>query len=303
MTGFTSPSGFDTAVLFVIFNRPETTRIVFEAIRQARPPRLYVSADGPRPQVDNDEIRCDEARAVIKKVDWPCEVRTLFREGNLGCGKALSSGITWFFDHEAEGIILEDDCLPSESFFGYCQELLCRYRNDTRVMHIGGNNFLRGWTNDGNVSYYFSLSGHIWGWASWARAWKKYDFSISKFEAIHRMGYFRRFFLNTIERYYRIRKFKQIVASRLDTWDYQWDFARFINSGLAIVPIKNLVKNIGYGTSATHTKEGDHEYGNLEVNDLPLPLSHPPHVIRDRLSDEKYFRVLMSERIISKLWY
>jgi hypothetical protein len=220
---------------------------------------------------------------------------------NLGCGKALSSGISWFFDHEAEGIILEDDCLPSRSFFWYCQELLSKYRHDTRVMHIGGNNFLRGWTNNHNVSYYFSFSGHIWGWASWARAWKKYDFAISKFHFLNNMGYFRRFFLNAVERYYRIRKFRQVLASQLDTWDYQWDFARYINSGLAIVPVKNLVKNIGYGISATHTKKGDHEYGNLEISELHFPLSHPGNVFRDRLSDERYFRVLMSERILSKI--
>src|SRR5882757_4165294 len=133
MSSFIPPNPLRTAVLLVIFNRPKTTQLVFEAIRKAKPPRLYIAADGPRK--------------------------------NLNCGVGPSSAFTWFFEHEEEGIILEDDCLPSQSFFWYCQELLERFRYDTRVMHIGGNNFLNGWKKDSDYSYYFSRSGHIWGWA------------------------------------------------------------------------------------------------------------------------------------------
>lgn len=292
---------FKTPVLFVIFNRPETSRVVFEAIRQAQPPRLYIAADGPRPGVANEKERCDSAREIVQAVDWPCEVSTLFRDQNLGCGKALSSGITWFFEHEEAGIILEDDCLPSRSFFWYCEELLEKYRNDTRVMHIGGNNFLDGWQSDGRLSYYFSQCGHIWGWATWARAWKKYDFKMKLFPFLCTNGYFNYFFLNKLEKIYRLRKFSQVYDAKIDTWDYQWDFARFTNSGLSIVPMKNLVKNIGYGMEATHTTDDDHEYGNLQIHEITLPLRHPAYVLRDFDSDRKYFRTLLTERLLSKL--
>src|SRR5688500_1827095 len=190
-----STTPLNVTVLLVIFNRPDTTRLVFEAIRNARPRRLYVAADGPRPGVAADNANCQEARKIIDSVDWQCEVKTLFREKNLNCGVAPSSAFTWFFQHEEEGIILEDDCLPSQSFFWFCQELLERYRNDTRVMHIGGNNFLNGWQKDKDYSYYFSRSGHIWGWATWRRAWKHFDFDISLYEKLKQQDYFSNFFL------------------------------------------------------------------------------------------------------------
>ncbi|HEY3387536.1 MAG TPA: hypothetical protein VGK46_13560, partial [Saprospiraceae bacterium] len=158
-----------TAVLLVIFNRPQTTRLVFEAIRKAKPPRLYVAADGPRIGVDSDIFNCREAREIIKGVDWDCELKTYFREEDLGCGLGPSTAFSWFFEHEEEGIILEDDCLPSQNFFWFCEELLERYRHDNRIMHVGGNNFLNGWQKDNDYSYYFSRSGHIWGWATWRR--------------------------------------------------------------------------------------------------------------------------------------
>lgn len=296
------PEALDTPVLFIIFNRPETTRIVFEAIRQARPKRLYVAADGPRAGLANDAERCESARQIALKADWPCHVFTLFRNENLGCGKALSAGISWFFENEPEGIILEDDCLPSRSFFGYCQELLRKYRNDKRIMHIGGNNFLNGRQNEG-ASYYFSQCGHIWGWATWARAWKNYDFKMAAFPYLNRNGYFKHFFLNDIERFYRLRKLSQVYTSQLDTWDYQWDFARYINHGLSIVPMDNLVMNLGFGSEATHTKNGASKYLKLKANDIALPLKHPKRIVRDWNSDKRYFKTLIVERLLSKLTF
>ena len=191
---FTPTKPLKTAVLLVIFNRPETTQVVFEAIRKAKPPRLYVAADGPRTEVPSDAKKCKEAREIINQVDWDCEVKTLFREKGLGCGLGPSSAFTWFFEHEEDGIILEDDCLPSQSFFWFCEELLERYRHDNRVMHIGGNNFLNGWQKDRDYSYYFSNSGHIWGWATWRRAWKLFDFNISLYEKLKGKNYFQNFF-------------------------------------------------------------------------------------------------------------
>ncbi len=161
-------------VLFLIFNRPETTEQVFSAIKKAQPPRLYIAADGPRSEYPNDAESCDISRAIATNVDWDCEVKTLFQDQNLGCRLAVSGAVDWFFEQETEGIILEDDCLPDQSFFLFCQELLEQYRDDTRIMQIGGTNYQFGKKRT-NYSYYFSRYGHLWGWASWRRAWSFYD--------------------------------------------------------------------------------------------------------------------------------
>ena len=289
-----------TPILFILFNRPDTTQVVFNAIRKIKPLRLYVAADGPRPTVQTDLKRCADTREIIKGVDWDCEVKTLFREKNLGCGKGVSSAITWFFQQEPEGIILEDDTVPSDSFFWFCQELLEKYRNDNRVMHIGGNNFLDESPGNKNCSYYFSRNGHIWGWATWQRAWKTYDFKISLYEQLKEEGFFDEFFLNRFEKYYRMRKFNQVHDGSLDTWDYQWDFARFVNSGLSIAPQKNLVKNIGFGVDATHTVSANSKNSELHASDLDFPLKHPPFVLRDIEKDRMYFSKFFKDMILSK---
>ena len=290
-------------MLLIIFNRPDTTRSVFESIREAKPRRLYIAADGPRPGVASDIARCDEARKVVSVIDWDCEVKTLFREKNLNCGRAPSSAISWFFTHEHEGIILEDDCLPAQSFFWFCEELLARYRNDNRVMHIGGNNFLNGWQRDKEYSYYFSRSGHIWGWATWRRAWKHFDYNISLYGKLKQKDYFANFFMHWPEKVYRLRKFDNTVEPerRVDWWDYQWDFARYVHSGLAIVPERNLVQNIGFGQWATHTTNKNSPTAGLEARDIAFPLRHPPFMIRDVESDRRYFQNFMRDIMASKL--
>jgi len=299
----TSPySPLNTAVLLVIFNRPQTTKLVFEAIRKVKPTRLYVAADGPRLEVESDIINCAEARKIIENVDWECDVKTYFRDEDLGCGRGPSTAFSWFFTHEEEGIILEDDCLPSQDFFRFCEELLERYRNDTRVMHIGGNNFLNGWKRDDDYSYYFSKSGHIWGWATWRRAWDMFDYNIKLYDKLKRKNYFRNFFLNPLEKFYHLRKFEKTIHSRkIDWWDYQWDFARYVNSGLAIVPKTNLIKNIGFGSNATHTLNSNHKNANMVADEIEFPLKHPPFMIRDFVSDKKYFKNFIKDAIISKL--
>ena len=303
MSGFDSTARLGVPVLLIIFNRPDTTKLVFEAIRRAKPPRLYIAADGPRLGVATDVDRCREARSIVNDVDWDCEVRKLFRQRNLNCGVAPSSAFTWFFEHEQEGIILEDDCVPSQSFFWYCQELLERYRNDSRVMHIGGNNFLNGWQKDRDYSYYFSKSGHVWGWATWRRAWKYFDYNIRLYRKVKEHNYFSNYFLNWIEKRYRLAKFDKTVEEnqRVDGWDYQWDFARYIHSGLAIVPNVNLVKNVGFGEIATHTKNIYSHSSNVQPEEIALPLHHPPFVVRDVESERRYFRILFKDLVLSKL--
>jgi hypothetical protein len=303
MNSFSPPGPLHTAVLLIIFNRPETTKLVFEAIRKAKPSRLYIAADGPRKNVLSDRENCNAARKIVEHIDWDCKVETRFSDQNLNCGVAPSSAFTWFFQHEEEGIILEDDCLPSQSFFWFCQELLERYRHDTRVMHIGGNNFLNGWQKDSDYSYYFSRSGFIWGWATWRRAWEKFDFKITNYMKTKEKGFFQHFFMNRLEKMYRLNKFEQTIAGNgnIDWWDYQWDFARYVNSGLSIVPNTNLVKNLGFGESATHTRSQNSKNASMEAGDIEFPLNDPPFMIRDIESDKRYFKVLMKDNILSKI--
>jgi len=274
-------------VLFIIFNRPDTTAKVFEAIRQARPPRLYIAADGHRATKQGEAQLCEETRRIVEAVDWPCEVQTLFRAENLGCKMAVSGAITWFFDHEEQGVILEDDCLPEPTFFDYCDELLDRYKDDPRVMCISGDNFLpadvrRGLTD----SYYYSAFVHIWGWASWRRAWKGYDVTMSKWSP--KLGEqllgkvfpdnapLRRIWTNT---------FTKTAAGEIGTWDYQWVFHCWMAGGLSCMPAHNLISNIGFDERATHTTESGHDHANLPTQPLAFPLKHPATVARHQQAD------------------
>ncbi|PJJ59783.1 nucleotide-diphospho-sugar transferase [Hymenobacter chitinivorans] len=299
----------DTPVLFLVFNRPEPTRQVFEAIRQAQPPRLYVACDGPRPGRPAEAELCAEVRRLITEgLDWPCELHTFFRDENLGCALNVSAAITWFFEHEPEGIILEDDCLPGPDFFPFCQELLARYRHDTRVMHIGGNNYSReaGLPQPVDGTSYF-FSGHVqsWGWASWRRAWQHYDFRFSLLPALRQQQQLAHLYPSWLERTYWLGKFEQMRLSRgrhslLDTWDYQWHFTIAANSGLTIVPLVNLVQNIGFGPDATHTLSTEDPYHAREAQPLRFPLRHPATVLRDWPRDEQNFHEFLVSRLAYK---
>ena len=167
-------SSFKTAVLFLVFNRPDTTLKIFNAIRDLKPSRLYLASDGPRKNIDGEKEKVDIVRKIVTAVDWDCDVKTLFREKNLGCGVGVSEAITWFFQNEKEGIILEDDDLPHPDFFIFCESMLDRYRNNHEILTISGNNFQNG-NIRGEASYYFSKYFHSWGWASWRRSWEIYS--------------------------------------------------------------------------------------------------------------------------------
>ncbi len=291
-----------TAVLLVLFNRPKATRTVFEAIRRARPPRLYLAADGPRPGQPADEANCREARNIVSAVDWPCEVKTLFREHNLGCGRGPAEAYEWFFEHEEEGIVLEDDCVPDPSFFPFCQELLEKYRHNPRVMHITGTNFMGGKYQPA-YSYYFSIHPHEWGWASWRRAWQRYDFHIKRFPEVARTGALRSLYSSRLEYAYRMSKFRSTYGrSDVSWWDYQWNFALHVHGGLAVVPAVNLVRNIGFGPGATHTVSARDARGDNVALGMPFPLRHPPTVVQDRAADRRYFRLLMRRLLARKLF-
>lgn len=293
-----------TPVLMIILNRPETTTLVFEAIRKAKPPRLYIATEVLRTKVRTNVERFAAFQEIIQNVDWDCEVKTHFLD-DANPGIATSLAATWFFKHEEEGIILEDDCLPSQSFFWYCEELLQRFRHHHQIMHIGGTNFLNSLRKDNDYSYYFSRSGHISGWATWRRAWKKFDFDTELYTKMMADQYFNNFFLNWPEKFYRHSKFKKTASAKdqLNWWDYQWDFARYVHSGLAVVPHANLVKNISYNEMAMQTRSGYGKRAKLEAYEINLPLVHPPFVVWDKESDKRYLKSFIKHTMISKLRY
>lgn len=277
-------------VLFAIFNRPSTTEVVFEEIRKAKPSRLFVAADGPREDVSGDREKCDAARAVISKVDWDCEVKTLYRDENLGCGRAISEGITWFFEHVDEGIILEDDTKPAPEFFRFCAEMLEHYRDDDRVMEVSGTSLPNRFTKNSEYSYFFSDWDHIWGWATWKRAWKHYDYSMKRYPEIAEKGLLLNNYTSIYEQYYMEHLLHRGYHEndRVTWWDIQWGFARKINSGLAVVPTRNLVVNLGFGADATNTTDGG-QWSAVKIEKLEFPLKHPEFIMRDKAIDGEVF--------------
>lgn len=291
----TAHASADTPVLFLVFNRPDTTARVFEAIRAARPTRLFLAADGPRSDRPGEAERCQQARQIAMAVDWPCETRTLLREANLGCRGAVSSSIDWFFDQVEEGIVLEDDCVPDPSFFAYCSDLLARYRDDTRVMSISGDNFIgEHWRP--TESYYFSAFTHIWGWASWRRAWAHYDVTMSDWPSQRDAGLLQRLF--PAARHARAHwavVFDRVARGEIDTWDYQWAYAAWKQGGVNCMPAVNLISNIGFGNNATHTHDAEAQLANLPRQSLAFPLRHPTavaaHTEADAWTSEHVFGI------------
>lgn len=276
----------DTPILFVIFNRPHTTEQVMKAIQQEAPRKLYIAADGPRNDRPADAALCRQTRELVQNmITWDCDVYTLFRDENKGCGHAVSEAITWFFDHNEYGIILEDDCLPHPDFFIFCNEMLSRYKDDERIMHIGGTNF-QDENKRGDGSYYFSSMIHVWGWASWKRAWKHYDFNLSSLDAFLKD--------KKIEQYTNDQKiiqyweniFRKMRNHEIDTWDYQWVYSNWNQGGLAIIPNSNLISNIGFGADATHTVAEETVAMKTEAIGAII---HPGKIMQDKTADSYTF--------------
>jgi len=272
-----------TPVAFLIFNRPDTTARVFAEIARAKPPKLLVVADGPRPDRPGEAEKCAAARAIIEQADWPCEVLTNYSEVNLGCKRRVSSGLDWVFSSVEEVIILEGDCLPHPTFFRFCEELLDKYRDDERVMMISGNNFQFGRKRT-EYSYYFSRYTHIWGWATWRRAWQYYDVNMELWPEIRDGGWLRDWLGNKNSARYWETILEKVYRGEIDTWDYGWTFACWIQNALTILPSVNLVSNIGFDPEATHTT-GHSKFANMKTEPMKFPLSHPPYVLRDSVAD------------------
>ncbi len=275
-----------TPVIFLIFNRPDLTQRVFECIAAQKPRHLLVIADGPR----NEEERelCEQTRAVIK-VDWPCQLETNFSETNLGCKERVFSGLNWAFEKVEEAIILEDDCLPHPSFFGFCAEMIDKYRDDERVMMITGDRFLP--VDNSGVSHYFSRHVHIWGWATWRRAWRLYDVEMKAWQHDKpRVSAL----LTPSEVQLYAPLFDGAAQGFIDTWDIQWMLTCFVQSGLSVIPNDNLISNIGFRQDATHTKSPN-IFAQLPVkawSEKP----DPQCVFPDRLNDALITAMCLSQQ-------
>ncbi|MCG7849236.1 MAG: hypothetical protein MIO93_08675, partial [ANME-2 cluster archaeon] len=272
-----------TPVAFMVFNRPEVTKRVFAEIAKAKPPILLVIADGPRSNHPDDAEKCADVRAIIDGVDWDCEVLTNYSNVNMGCKHCPPNGLDWVFDLVEEAIVLEDDCLPHPTFFRFCEELLEKYRNDERIAMISGNNFQFGKKRT-RYSYYFSRYPHLWGWASWRRAWKDYDAQMKIWPEIRDGGWLQDILGDKkIVRYWK-KLIENTYQGKIDSWDYPWVLACWIQNKLTILPNVNLVSNIGFGSEAVHTKVRN-KFAEIETETMRFPLLNPDYLLRDSKAD------------------
>jgi len=272
-----------TPILYIVFNRPDHVKLSFDVIRRERPNRLYLASDGPRSSFQEDERKCIQVREyLLENIDWDCEVFTLFNEENLGCGLAVSRAITWFFENEERGIIIEDDLLVDPTFFQFCEQLLKKYETQKSIFSISAVN----WQDEvkrGDYSYFFSKYPGIWGWATWRDRWLKYDYYLNELDQFIASEKIKRITKRREEIIYHIDTFKE--AKNVDTWDYQWKFTLFNHSGLCIIPNSNLVRNIGFGVEATHTKEVNSFRANRLTNPVLFPLKHPSKIVSNNQAD------------------
>ncbi|MFN5193459.1 MAG: hypothetical protein ACK5E6_03405 [Cyanobacteriota bacterium] len=269
-------------VLLLAWRRPDCTRRVIDALRVAQPSRLYVACDGASAQRNGEAELVQATRDLIATaVDWPCQVLRLYSDVNQGCRVGVSRAISWFFDHEEEGLVLEDDCVPHADFFHYCATLLERYRHDTRVWCISGTNHQHGhWRGDG--SYYFSRYNHCWGWASWRRCWQHYDGELSRWPVLRDSGLLAGVFDDPMEAaWWGVIWDRLLREGRPDSWAYRWTFSCMSQGGLTALPNRNLVANIGFDDRASNTRRRRPAMGVEELG----PLRHPSFVLRDRAAD------------------
>ncbi len=284
-------------VAMIIFNRYDNAHQVLNQVRKVQPPKLYIIADGPRAHKQGEKELCEKTRSIVKEVDWKCEVVTHFTEKNMGCKDRISTGLTWLFTQVESAIILEDDCLPSLSFFYYCEELLENYKDDERIMMISGDNHAfanpktRGYTED---SYYFTRHVHIWGWATWARAWSAYDLEMNKWPLYKKTDYLSAFFTKKGHKYFWESLFDAYLKKRIPSWDGAWVFAVWSQGGLSIAPKVNLIQNTGVSADATHTTEHD-RFSRLPALELDFPLRHPECVVENRLLDNREMNIRLKE--------
>lgn len=294
---------FETPIALIIFNRPHQTHLVMERLRSLKPAKLLIVADGPRPYRPGETELCEKTQAIALNVDWECEVLTNFSSENLGCRDRVISGLNWVFSHVENAVILEDDCLPDDTFFPFCTEMLERFRDDTTIGMVSGNNYLFG-LHSIKESYYASHYPHIWGWATWRRAWELCDPQMSDWRLLdegNRASWHQERRHSRSEATHWNRAFNAVAASEIDTWDFQWVYTMFQNHMLSIVPKQNLVSNTGIGAGATHTQKVTLE-ATARRGSLNLPLVHPPRPLKqDKRADLIESRLLFSSSLPARI--
>lgn len=292
-------------VLYLVFNRPDHTRQSFDSLRKIKPKYLFIGADGPRKGNKIDEIKCAEVRDIVSKIDWECKPQFHFNEKNLGTKVAVSNAINWFFRNVEEGVIMEDDCIPDATFYSYAAEMLTRYRYDDRIMHINGTNFLKGAKIVNDSSYYFSNFCHVWGWATWRRAWQHYDVSMMDFHSIDKEELRASISIHQDVSDYWYRCLEAVYHGKIDTWDYQWYYAFWKNQGYAITPSMNMISNIGFDESGTRTISKHNRFSKMKrfpMNSIIHPASVKINERADNYASAQKFKEL-TPSILEKVHY
>ncbi|MCG9879923.1 MAG: glycosyltransferase family 2 protein [Bacteroidia bacterium] len=281
-------------IVLIVYNRLKQTQIVVSRILESNPSQVFLIADAPKKDKDDDHAKCQAVLEFLERTNWNCQVFKNYAQTNLGCKKRISTGLDWVLSQVESAIILEDDCLPDRSFFPFCEELLEKYRDDQRIFAISGDNFQDGKQRT-DYSYYYSLYSHCWGWATWRRAWQHYDVEMKLWEAIRNGDWLDDVLQNKAAVKYWKHKFQQTYTGKFDTWDYQWTLSCWAQSGLTILPNRNLVSNIGFDcASSTHTKSKNSPLANMPTETMQFPLKHPPFIIRDRQADDYTYKKLFS---------
>jgi hypothetical protein len=293
---------FNTPVLFIIFNRPDRTQLVFNEIKKQKPKKLFVHSDGARLDNLEDFQKCQDSRNIIdQQIDWECDLHKLYRTENLGCGKGPAEAITWFFNNVEEGIIIEDDCIPHQDFFKYCEELLEKYRNDERIMVIGATTYRDDYPC--KYSYTFTIYATMAAWATWRRVWKHYDYKLSFLKRAELNQRLREYLFSKFEVRKWMTLYDWIVRDGFsDYWDWQMQFLMFYKEGVAVRPRKNMIRNIGIGIDATHTISYSSEMfvSNRTIYGC-LPISHPPKVTIDKKLDARHFRIIFKRTYYQRI--
>ncbi len=302
----TVDSYLETPVVLIIFKRVESTQKVFDTVRQAKPKKLFVIADGPRPDKEGEAEKCAQTRAIIDQVDWNCEVLKCFSDENLGCGVRISSGLSWVFEQVEDAIILEDDCIPHPTFFTFCSEMLERYRDEPKVMSISGCLFAK---SPKPESYYFSHYLSCWGWATWQRAWQHFDFKMTKLPELLEEGWLYQYLPSDRVADCWKRRFTAVYESgKGDVWSYQFQFASWVQNALSIRANVNLISNVGLtDEEATHAQiksDGSVNFDYLEA--MEFPLRHPEGIVRDADMDNAMAKFMVDKptfasRVYNKL--
>ncbi len=276
---------FETPVVLFVYNRPAFTQRVINVLAQLRPTTLFVVADGPRAGSKTDILLCQQTREIIETINWPCEIRKKYSDSNLGCRKSIPTGLDFVFTQVDECIILEDDCLPDLSFFPFCKEMLKRYQDNQSIMTISGHR-TDGPNEIDSESYFFSKYPNIWGWATWKNRWEKYDSELKSWPNLRKTSWLSSILPTQDAQKYWMRIFDKMQEG-VDTWDYAWVYASWLNHGLTVRPKINMITNIGFGIDATHTKQNENLPSFPPSSAMVFPLSHPDCVEIDEQADSR----------------